>query len=201
MSETTYNKILRASAECFSKNGFNGTTMDQIAKKARVSKGALYWHFKSKEELFVKLKEQRIIQAMETLEKLYTSLGTFDSKLAKGFELSFSSLTPRQRKKARLNMEFWVAAPKISGLSKILNDQYNRLQALLQSTIEEAIVKGELRKEIDSKSLSAILIATLDGLELHWAILEKNFDWQKIHATLCEVVLNGLKTHKRRKHK
>lgn len=201
MSETTYNKILRASAECFSRNGFNGTTMDQIAKKARVSKGTLYWHFKNKEELFVKLKERHISQVLQTLEKLFASTENFDSKLARGFELSFSSLTPRQRKKARLNMEFWATAPKISGLSKMLNHQYNRLQALLQSTIEEAIIKGELRREIDPKSLSAILLATLDGLELHWTILEKNFDWQKIHATLCEVVLNGLKTHKRRKHR
>jgi TetR/AcrR family acrAB operon transcriptional repressor len=201
MSETTYNKILIAAAECFSKNGFNGTTMDQIAKKARVSKGALYWHFKNKEELFVKLKEQHITQVLQTLEKLFASTETFDSKLAKSFELCFSALTPRQRKKARLNMEFWAAAPKISGLSEMLNNQYNRLQAFLKTTINEAVTKGELRKEIDSESLSAILLATLDGLELHWAILEKNFDWQKIHATLCEIILKGLKTQKGSRHK
>jgi len=194
MIETTYNSILKAAAKCFSQYGFSETTMDQIAKEARVSKGALYWHFESKEELFIKLKEQNIAEVSQTLRKLFASLETFDSKLAEGSKLYLSSLAEAQRRTARLNMEFWAAAPKISELNKILGNQYYQLQAFLKFIIEEAIEKGELRKGIDSESLSRILLATLDGLELHWAILERDFDWQKIHATLCDVVLNGLKS-------
>lgn len=199
-SETTYNNIIKAAARCFSQNGFSETTMDQIAKEAGVSKGALYWHFKSKEELFVKLKEQNIAEVLQTLRKSFASMGTFDSKLAEGSNLYFSSLTPGQRKAARLNMEFWAAAPKISELSTMLNDQYNRLQAFLKFTIEEAVEKGELRRTIDSEALSTILLATLDGLELHWTVLEKDFDWQKIHVAFCDVMLNGLKNREKSEH-
>lgn len=200
MSKTTYDKILKASAKCFSRKGFSETTMDEIAIEAGVSKGALYWHFKSKEELFTRLKEQSIAKVLQTLRKSFASLGTFDSKLAEGFKLYFSSLTPNQRRAAKLNMGFWAAAPKISRLKRMLNDQYDELQAFLQSTVEEAIEKGELRKDVDSRSLITILLATLDGLELHWAVLERDFDWQKIRATLCDVMLNGLKNRKRSGH-
>lgn len=193
MSKITYNKILKAAVKCFSQRGFNETTMDQIAKEAKVSKGALYWHFKSKEELFVKLKEQSIARILQTLKNAFTSTRTFESKLAKGFELYFSSLTPSQRKTARLNMEFWAAAPKISELNKMLNEQYDSLQAFLKSTIEDAIAKGEMRKEINPELLPIIILATLDGLELHWAILQKDFNWQKIRAVLCDILINGLK--------
>jgi len=193
MSETTYNNILKAAEKCFAHDGFNGTTMDQISKEAGVSKGALYWYFKSKEELFVKLKEKNVAEVLETLTKLFAPMKSFDLKLAEASKLYFSLLTPRQRRVARLNMEFWAASSKISELNIMLNDQYNKLQAFLKSTIEGAIEKGELRKEIDSESLATILLATLDGLELHWTILEKDFDWQQIHDTFCDTILNGLK--------
>jgi AcrR family transcriptional regulator len=196
MSETTFNKILRAAGECFSKDGFDGTTMDVIAKNAGVSKGALYWYFKNKEELFVKLKEQNVTQVLQTLERLFASVGTFDSKLIKSSELYFSPLTPEHRRTARLNMEFWAASPKISGLERVLNEQYKRLQTFLQSAINEAVKKGEIRKDVDPESLSTILLAALDGLELHWTILGRDFDWQKIRTTFCEVILNGLKPQK-----
>lgn len=197
MSETTYNNILKAATKCFSERGFTETTMDQIAKEAELSKGALYWHFKSKEELFITLKEQNIAKVLQTLKKLFTSKETFESKLAEGFKLYFSSLTQSQRRAARLNMEFWATAPKIFKLNKILNDQYERLHTFLKCTIKDAIEKGELRKEIDSKALTTILLATLDGLELHWAILNNDFDWEKIHATFNDTLLNGLKNRKK----
>jgi AcrR family transcriptional regulator len=198
VSETTYNSIIKAASKCFSQNGFSETTMDQIAEEAGVSKGALYWHFKSKEELFIRLKERNIAEVLRTLQKLFASLKTFDSKLEEASKLYLSSLTAARRKAARLNMEFMVEAPKISKLGKILSDQYNQLKVLLKSTIEEAIEKGELKKEIDSESLSMIMLATLDGLELHWAILEKDFDWAKIRTTFCDTTLNGLKTRDKR---
>jgi len=201
MGDTTYNNIIKAAAKCFSYNGFSETTMDQVAKEAAVSKGALYWYFKSKKELFVKLKEQNITKVMQTLEKSFSSMGTFDSKLAKGCDLYFSSLTQSQRRIARLNMAFWAAAPKISELSAILNDQYSRLQTFLKSAVEEAVAKRELRKDVDSVSLSIILLAALDGLELHWTILERDFDWPRIKGALCDVLMNGLKPRKEGKGK
>lgn len=193
MSETTHNNILKAASKCFSERGFTETTMDQIAKEAGLSKGALYWHFKSKEELFIALKEQNVANVLQTLNKLFASKGTFDSKLAEAFKLYFSSLTHAQRRAARLNMEFWATAPKITELDRILNDQYEKLHSFLKSTIQEAIEKRELRKGVDPESLTTIFLAILDGLELHWAILEKNFDWKKIQVTFCDILISGLR--------
>ena len=44
--------IFEAAIKTFSKSGYNGTTMDEIALEAGVAKGTLYYHFKSKEEIF-----------------------------------------------------------------------------------------------------------------------------------------------------
>jgi AcrR family transcriptional regulator len=198
MSEATYNSILRAAATCFSRKGFSETTMDMVAEEAGTSKGALYWHFKSKEELFTRLKEQNVAKVLQELRSSFTALETFDSKLSEGSRLYFSSLKPSQRGAARLNMEFWAVAPRIPKLSGMLNDQYDQLQAFFRSVVEAAVEKGELRDDLDPELLVTILLATLDGLELHWAILERNFNWQKLHAAFCDIILNGVKAEKKR---
>jgi len=50
-------QILEAAAELFAKSGYHGVSVDAIAKKAGISKGNLYWHFKSKQEIFHQLFE------------------------------------------------------------------------------------------------------------------------------------------------
>jgi AcrR family transcriptional regulator len=45
-------QILAAAAELFSRSGYHGVTVDAIAQRAGISKGNLYWYFKSKQEIF-----------------------------------------------------------------------------------------------------------------------------------------------------
>ena len=45
-SYKTKEKILKVSQELFAKNGFNGTSVNQIAKAANVNKALIYYHFK-----------------------------------------------------------------------------------------------------------------------------------------------------------
>ena len=47
----TPTRILAAALELFSEHGFEGTTLQQIADRLEVTKAALYYHFKSKDEL------------------------------------------------------------------------------------------------------------------------------------------------------
>ncbi len=48
----THSKILNAAKLIFSRHGFNGARIDQIAKEANVNKAMIYYHFKNKEELY-----------------------------------------------------------------------------------------------------------------------------------------------------
>jgi len=64
----TRDKIHAAAVELFTKQGFHGTGMRQIAKQAGVSLGNLYNHHKSKEELLASL--------LEEFEERYTAPGT-----------------------------------------------------------------------------------------------------------------------------
>ena len=55
--EASRDAILDAALRCFAKRGYHETSIDDIAARARLSKGAVYWHFEGKRELFARSPE------------------------------------------------------------------------------------------------------------------------------------------------
>ena len=52
-SQDSRDEILKAAMQLFAHRGFHETSMSEVAREARVSKALIFWHFKTKEELFV----------------------------------------------------------------------------------------------------------------------------------------------------
>ncbi len=68
-------KIIRISSKKFAKNGFQKTSLSDIAKAAKISKGTLFYHYPSKEELFFVVLSQNINSAFEEEFEFYTKHG------------------------------------------------------------------------------------------------------------------------------
>jgi AcrR family transcriptional regulator len=58
-AEATYEALLDSASGCFFESGFAATSLDQVAQRARVTKGAIYHHFTSKRELFMAVLERQ----------------------------------------------------------------------------------------------------------------------------------------------
>jgi AcrR family transcriptional regulator len=68
-AEATYEALLDSAAACFMEGGFAATSLDAVARRARVTKGAIYHHFASKRDLFMAvLERQEEISSRTTLE-------------------------------------------------------------------------------------------------------------------------------------
>lgn len=66
---TKKEQISAAALKIFAHNGYSTTTMDTIAETANVAKGTLYYHFKTKEELFVHVNKQGVQMLIESVKK------------------------------------------------------------------------------------------------------------------------------------
>src|SRR6201988_4147762 len=53
-------QLMSAAIDCFARLGYQGTTIDRIARDAGVTKGALYYHFRDKEELLFEAVKDRV---------------------------------------------------------------------------------------------------------------------------------------------
>ena len=66
-SEKTRQLILAAARKEFAKRGVGRTSLDQIAKSAKVTRGAIYWHFKNKTDLFFAMRDQICLPLFDQL--------------------------------------------------------------------------------------------------------------------------------------
>src|SRR5436190_12596775 len=57
--------LLAAALAVFAERGYRDASVDEVAERAGYSKGALYWHFSSKDDLFYALLEERILKPWE----------------------------------------------------------------------------------------------------------------------------------------
>ena len=64
-------KIIDAAETLFSRNGYYDTSMDEIVRESGLSKGAIYGHFKSKEELFVALQDRQLEVQLDQLRSTF----------------------------------------------------------------------------------------------------------------------------------
>lgn len=58
-AEATHDALLDSASACFYESGFAATSLDHVAQRARVTKGAIYHHFTSKRELFLAVLERQ----------------------------------------------------------------------------------------------------------------------------------------------
>src|SRR2546427_1637439 len=59
-SEPSRKQLMAAAIDCFARLGYQGTTIERIARDAGVTKGAVYYHFRDKEELLFEAVKDRI---------------------------------------------------------------------------------------------------------------------------------------------
>lgn len=67
--QETRAELIEAAATVFARRGFHGASLDQIAQEAGYSTGALYWHFKGKDDLFLAVYEAQTAARVRDVEK------------------------------------------------------------------------------------------------------------------------------------
>ncbi len=157
--------LLEAAAEVFARRGFQGASVDEIAKRAGYSKGALYWHFETKHELFFALMEQSVdAPAYEMIELLQTAPAERD--MAPEASRRFVELVARQRELLLLEHEYWAQAVR----DPALRGRYAAHREQLRRALGEALAVrlehlGAPRTEMDPQQMATVLMSLMAGLE------------------------------------
>lgn len=190
--QAVHDKILQSAEILFARKGYHGTSMDDIVRDSGLSKGAIYWYFKSKQDIFLALSDRRLTSRMDEIKSSFTPGDSAKKKLEKIAEYSFRPRTEDSREFFRINLEIWVEAPRIKTLQHRLENRYEKAHRLLAEIINEGVKTGEFKQDLDSDALASILLATIDGLSLHWATTGKDFDWQKLKNALVSAFGEGM---------
>ncbi len=86
----TKEKILETAARSFAKRGFEGTRIDALAKEAGVNKATLYYHFKSKQEIFEAVLARNFLALQKEIDDKLFSCATPEEKIAGFVDVMFA---------------------------------------------------------------------------------------------------------------
>jgi len=184
--------IADAALSCFLASGYSGTPVDNIVKASGISKGGLYWHFKSKEELFLYLVEKWLDENKRAFE---TRLNASDPATAKLYKFVDFTVEKAQSPVHSLIHEFVMTVRKESVI-KHLRDLMNNYSAenILTSIINQGIESGEFRP-LNARTASEILVTMLEGLTMKWYFRQKDISLlRRTVKTAINIYLEGLLT-------
>ena len=126
--------LLRAAAEVFAEHGFRHASIDEVAARAGYSKGAVYWHFAGKDELFLALVSERIDAPTREMIDLLSSAPP-DRDMAPEASRRFTELMREQRDLLLLDQEYWSRAVRDEKLRR----RYAKRRAQLRRELGEAL--------------------------------------------------------------
>lgn len=133
--------IKRSAGRLFVSQGYENTSIDQIAKEAELAKGTIYLYFKSKEELFFSIVEQNLASHLERLYDLSQKADEpADAKLVKAAELTFEFYL---REPATIHLIMRYRAKEFRDL--LSPEKLERLRTLMRSNlkaVEKIISRG-----------------------------------------------------------
>jgi len=189
-------EILQAAMKVFSRQGVVKTKMIDIAKAAGIGKGTIYEYFRSKEDIFAEAYNS-VFKSMETsLINTVESLDDPVEKLNSLVELSLKHFVTESRDFIGIMMDFWAEGVRRKDHKIIdiiaMHEMYSKYRKLIAGILTEGIEKGQFRN-MDIHSMSATIIAALDGLLLQWIMDKDLFDTTQLSNSFMDVFLNGIK--------
>ena len=126
-SRETRQALLRAAAAAFAERGLNGAKLDDIARRAGVTKGAVYSHFEDREDLLLKACREavRSLKLFEYAADAPDLLTFFD-------ETAQVLLAPENRDARMLNIEVHLSAIRSRHMSDLLAEWHAEVLATLR---------------------------------------------------------------------
>ncbi len=164
-------QILDAAQECFSRAGFHGATMDDVVRASGLSKGSLYWHFTSKEEVLLALFD-RYVEATFAAWEFAASRSTAASPTDLLLESAESCMTilVEQRDLAQT----WIGFLENPAARERMALLYVRSRAAVVALLDEGVAQGAFAPH-DSDAIAAGLTGLCEGLFLQ-GIVDPEFD-------------------------
>jgi AcrR family transcriptional regulator len=164
--EERKDQILDAATDVFAQKGFNEARMDDIVDQSGLSKGTLYWYFKSKDEIILSILERLFRREFRELEQLTDLEGKAAEKLMTFTELACDDI----RKMLRLMplaYEFMAWAFRRKNIQDVFKLYMNKYMDYLVPVIQQGIDTGEFR-DLDPRSVAITIGAIIEGTILLW---------------------------------
>src|SRR5262245_16257259 len=186
-------QMLAAAIDCFARHGYQGTSIDRIAREVGVTKGALYYHFRDKEELLFAAVTERV--------------GEFERKVLRDVEPARDGLSTLRRvvdacffHATVSNHRRFIITLMVEALdtNPRLSEEFRRILRGMRFYLAEVVRRGQregsIRSDVDAEAVAATIAGGIMGAEIQHYQYPERIDLRAVLDTLVEQLADWLAT-------
>jgi AcrR family transcriptional regulator len=164
-------QILAAARRCFLRNGFDGTSMQDLFAEAELSSGAVYGYFASKNDVIVAIAEENLQDVVTMIRTVATrqpdrSIG---ATIAGIFEIVRTKHI--QDGLGGLAVLVWAEALRNREVGDKLAELLTQLRADLTKAVRQHQRAGDITSDVKADAIAGLLVSTIPGYILQLALL------------------------------
>jgi TetR/AcrR family transcriptional regulator, transcriptional repressor for nem operon len=160
-------RIIQAAVTVFSEKGYHRATISDVVRRSGLSVGAIYTHFKNKEELFLHSCDLISGQGLDEMAVRLAPLTSTSDRLRAAVAYYVETIDEFDDAPGQVGLiRAWAEAGEEPGVREMLVRRRERLVGAAQLLIQEGISRGELPASLDVDAIARGFMALLDGLLL-----------------------------------
>lgn len=183
-------EIFEAALFCFNEKGYHRTSIDDIALKGKISKGGIYYYFRSKEELFLELFKFRLNRYIDQL-KAYIQKERDPEKRILLLIQKWGLILKENQDFFRFCLEFIAMGARDKEIKKEMTSFYKDSTNTFSQIIREGIAVGEF-KSLDPEKIARLIFSLFQGIFSTYFSLNYDFDLIEQHTFNMKTILQGI---------
>lgn len=191
-------RILDAAAEAFMRSGFAGATIDDIAREVGATKGLVYYHFRSKFDIFLAVYEEGMRRVREQVEPYAHGPGSGRDRLvamsiAHVVNLMESLAYHHSIHQAVRGEATTALKDRQRAALRELNELRRDYERMFRRVVEEGIADGSLRP-LDASLATRTLLSNLNGVDLWFRRREgqTSAEMRDLAGRIVDIIIGGL---------
>ena len=167
--ENRKEEIFQAAVQCFNENGYYRTSMDMIAERAKITKRGLYYHFKSKDQLFIQLFHHMNKKFYERIPHTVMTSTDPEQRLLRFGKIASSALEENSDF-LKFSQEFLSLSVRKPEIRKVMTSYYREQVGRVKTTIEKGIQTGTFSAVDPEKMARAIVLITMGAFNVYFSL-------------------------------
>lgn len=191
-SDERRRKILDAAIEVLLEKGVAASRMNDFVDASGLSKGGVYHHFDSKEDLLIGVLNSFL---ENNLDRIHLSIDPRQSayEQLQAILRNHEELMLELGKYNQLFLDFLSQAPYLPRFRRLMREHYDMFHEVLSGLVRLGINQGEFRKDTDANAIGSGLLGLFDGIGIALLITPEKIDFPKFAIDSATAMVNGIR--------
>ena len=187
-------EILEKAVRLFSHKGYQTTTMVDLAKAIKMSPGALYWHFPTKEDILLAACEQlhqrfigEFVPRVEEMRKR-----TAREQLATYAQIAIDAISSNREYALFFTIMGAESIGKNERVAAAIHDAFATYVAFFANVVQYGQKTGEFRTDVNAVTMAHALAGSFFGMIIHQEMFVSELTYRAMASTVNTLVVPGL---------